>query len=466
MASVRSLLLMTVAFPLVCAAGGFAAPDAALWETLDIVPMPREIEVTARELPMAGAVLVLGSEPTRQDAIGAQWICDQVVKLGGEAPETVQAGQASDAALRIIIGTRESNPMIEAAAQAGEIKVGPNQPGEKGYVIASRAEGEATELLLAGADNIGALYACVTLGELMFARDGTVMVREAKVTDWPDFQHFILGSARTGGTMVPELVGLIANLRSATEISEQARDRYLSAIREHYDRLLRWKVSALWYREFYINSTRYKRITPAARALIREGIEYGKERGIGALFYAMAPFAGLVEEHPEYDGPSLQNPRWKQWIRCWSLDEMRAQTADDLAQFCTDMGVTDVGFHDTDTGGFLSPAQWNDRCERCRERWADDFAAATARKHQIYYDALKKHAPEVRVHFTLYPVQHPHIHAGGGRGVHREQVRPWPRRSRCRAQAPGEVGGILAPDDGDATAGHHVLHPRDRAGER
>jgi len=403
MASIRSLLLMTVAFLSVCASVGFAVPDAALWETLDIVPMPREIELTGRELPMAGAVLVLGSEPTRQDEIGAQWIRDQVVKLGGEAPEMTQAGQASEAALRIIIGTRDSNPMIEAAAQAGEVKVGPNQPGEKGYVIASRRAGEATEILLAGADNIGALYACVTLGELMFARDGNALVREAKVTDWPDFQHFILGSARTGGTMVPELVGLIANLRSASEISEQARDRYLSAIREHYDRLLRWKVSALWYREFYIDSTRYKRITPQACALFKEGIQYGKERGIGALFYAMAPFAGLVEEHPEYDGPSLQNPRWKEWIRCWSLDEMRAQTAEDLAQFCADMGVTDVGFHDTDTGGFLSPAQWNDRCERCRERWGDDFAAATAHKHQIYYDALKKHAPEVRVHFTLYP---------------------------------------------------------------
>jgi len=136
-----------------------ATPDLALWETLDIVPMPKEIELTGRELPSADAVLVLGASASRQDEIGAQWINDRIAQLGGQPLSVVSAAEATDAPLRIVIGTRESNSVIEAAAAAATIELGPGEPGEKGYVILSHPHGEATEILLAGADNIGALYA-------------------------------------------------------------------------------------------------------------------------------------------------------------------------------------------------------------------------------------------------------------------------------------------------------------------
>jgi len=40
------------------------AADEALWRELDIVPMPREIELTGRDLPLSGAVVVLGEQPS------------------------------------------------------------------------------------------------------------------------------------------------------------------------------------------------------------------------------------------------------------------------------------------------------------------------------------------------------------------------------------------------------------------
>lgn len=90
-------------------------------------------------------------------------------------------------------------------------------------------------------------------------------------------------------------------------------------------------------------------------------------------------------------------------MRCWSMDAERRKTAARLADYLVDCGVTDVGFHDTDTGGFDNPAQWEHRCDVCRRRWGDDYAAATVNKFGIYREEIKKRIPDVRLHFTFYP---------------------------------------------------------------
>ena len=49
------------------------------------------------------------------------------------------------------------------------------------------------------------------------------------------------------------------------------------------------------------------------------------------------------------------------------------------------------------TGRFENPAQWAERCDACRKRWGDDYAAATINKHRIYYDEIKKLNPNTAV---------------------------------------------------------------------
>ncbi|MEA3401426.1 MAG: LamG-like jellyroll fold domain-containing protein [Armatimonadota bacterium] len=380
----------------VCATSLAHGADVRLWRELDIVPMPKQMELTGRELSLAGAAVVLGEGSSRQERIGAQWLSDECVAHGGEPIPAVMPGQGADAPLRIIVGTRRSNPLIAGAAEAGEVNVGLGNPGERGYVIVPREREGATELLLAGADDIGALYACITLGELFRDGDDGPTVREAAVRDWPDFIDMTLGAGYIGDIRGTDAEPLYNQVRWSEEPDQELRQAFLAAMREHYDRLLRWKVSSLWLN---VRAS----TPPASRAVIREAVEYGKERGIGCLYYAMQPFAGRVADYPDYDGPKLPPGRYPEWIRCWSLDDMRRETADEFARLCAEIGYTDIGFHDTDTGGFLNPAQWEDRCEVCRERWGDDYAAATAQKYRIYYDALKQHIPEARMHIVIYP---------------------------------------------------------------
>lgn len=108
------------------------AADEARWRELDIIPMPKQIALTGRDLPLAGAVVVLGPRPSAQDAIGAQWLSDECVAHGGVAIPVVTADRTDAAPLRIIVGTRASNPAIAAVAEAGQIDVGPGNPGERG----------------------------------------------------------------------------------------------------------------------------------------------------------------------------------------------------------------------------------------------------------------------------------------------------------------------------------------------
>ncbi len=374
-------------------------PDRRTWEQVDIVPMPKRIRLTGRRLRLAGAVIVLGAKPSEQDRIGAKWINDHIVKRRGRAlPVLSESNLRREAAARIFIGTRETCAAIDQAARAGRIRIGPGVPGKHGYVIAPFRRGARTDLLLAGADPIGALYACVTLAGLLDGEQDAVIIREAEVVDWPDFPTVTHG----WGLYFPELKNVGNRARWAGDkLSKKLRDEYVSAMKRHIDRLLEWKISCFKARDIYY----WWMLSPKFMDAFHEVADYAKARGVHSLVYALAPFVGFRKDLPNAAGRGLKGgrPRYQKFVRCWSMDAERRRYAARIGEWARATGVTDVGFHDSDTGGFYNPARWADRCEVCRKRWGDDYAAATINKFRIFYDEIKKRAPGCRLHFTLYP---------------------------------------------------------------
>ncbi|MBM4081507.1 MAG: hypothetical protein FJ278_17520, partial [Planctomycetes bacterium] len=279
----HSWLRMAAVFMVLAATLHVTTAAASVWHEVDIVPMPKEIRLTGVEAPMGGkAALALGETPCRQSQIGAEWINKRLTELGGAALRVVTEAPTDGPA--IVIGTREDNPLIAEAVKQSVVNVGPQNPGIKGYEIRTSRDGR--RIYLAGADPMGALYACVTFAELLTRKGEQVVWRQAEVRDWPDFLHVRLGGEVTGGSFTPELHGLVSHARNAVPTPE-FREKYLKAVKEHYDRLLRWKVSYLSYHIYW----KWAKKSPAeGLALIREGVEYGKERGIGALIYAEHPF--------------------------------------------------------------------------------------------------------------------------------------------------------------------------------
>lgn len=381
---------------LVLAAVSLVSAQAGdIWEEVDVVPMPREITLSGDAVTMSpeNFVLVTGPTPQRQSQLGAEWINKRITQLGGAPLQILKTGETVPANTRpIVIGTREDNPQIADAAEKAQIKVGEKDPGVRGYVIDFSKDGP---VFVAGADTIGTLYGCVTLGEFLQANAGAApTLKAANVRDWPDIQYLYVLDMEPPSDVLKE------------PDSPTARASYLSKMARMYDTMLRRKLSIVWYKPLMWGDTAFRDMTPYARETMRLGIEAGKELGIEALYYHLSPFVGLRSDHPDINPDLLeQKPkaRYDKWLQSWSMDEERRVYAKELGQWIKDVGFTDVGFHDTDTGGYLNPANWNNRGPFDQKRWGDDYTAATINKFKIFHDELVKANPDLRLNFTLYP---------------------------------------------------------------
>ncbi len=383
-----------------------SSATAELWNDIDIVPMPKLITLSGKWIPLDdNIVLLAGSAPASQSAIGADWINRRISELGGKPLKIIKSDLAPHDKISIAIGTLSDNPVIAAAVKDGVVNVGDKNPGERGYEIKISDDGK--KVYLAGADNIGALYACVTFAELIQRKGSELVWRSALVRDWPDVIKVTLGADFVGTTAMPEIMSKYRQIRSSSNPTEKIKGEYIEAVRKYYDWLLKRKVTLLGYYGPFLAGGTFEHIK--GHDVIREGIEYGKDRGIGALLFAEAPFAGLAEKYPEIAksnkclADSGPHPNLARWIRCWSQDEICHETARNLGEYIKSTGITDIGLHDTDTGYYDNPAQWNERCDICRKRWGDDYTAATVNKFKIYYDEIKKLNPDANLHFTFYP---------------------------------------------------------------
>ena len=402
--------ILTVVPILACVCSLFrsasAAPpvaDRAAWAAVDIVPMPKRIELSGRDVDLAGGVIVLGTGATEQDRIGADWINGRLTSRSAERLRVVTAEEIPQGAPVVIyVGTRASSEVVGRAARAGLFQLGPRDPGERGYVVHWQKTGKREEAYLGGADPVGALYACVTFAELLRGEADGVRVRQAEVVDWPDFPMCTEGISLRN----PETRQQVQAVAWGMSPTPKELEAYVKARRAHIDRLLRWKFTAMNSREVKVRWRREVSDHQPSRDAIREVNAYAKARGVRVLVYCFNPFVGRQKDIPNYPKrcATLHNGRrWKGWVRCWSMDKERREYAAGMGDYVSDCGVTDVAFHDTDTGGFDSPAQWALRCDACRKRWGDDFAAATINKYAIFRDEIKKRVPDARFHFTFYP---------------------------------------------------------------
>ena len=396
-----ALLSAVLAAPL--AAAEPPPADASTWAKVDIVPMPKRVALGGRDVGLKGAVIVLGARASEQDGIGGDWINDHLERKGAARLRVVREDRIPLAAPVVIhVGTRESSVTIERAARQGRFRLGPRDPGERGYVVHWDRAGKRNEVYLAGADPVGALYACVTFAELLRGKGADVRVRQAGIVDWPDFP--------TCGECVslynPETRQATQRAGWGNAPSPAELKAYVKARKAHLDRLLRWKYSAYNCQEAVIRWRRKDPNHQASRVAMAEVNDYAKARGIRPLAYCFSPFVCKQKDLPNYPKrcATLHNGRrWRGWVRCWSMDKERRKFAGRLGDYIRDCGITDVGFHDTDTGGFYNPAQWALRCDVCRKRWGDDYVAATVNKFRIFYDEIKKRVPDARLHLTLDP---------------------------------------------------------------
>ena len=361
---------------IVMSAGGatWAAAPVDIANTLDILPTPREMELTGDRSPVGGWSICV-AEDAMLAQTGAEEINDRVTALGGEAlAVTCEIGDGN-----VIVVAPCTDPL--AADLADEVRVSPDDPGEQGYVIAPVRSDGRTILAAIGSDDLGTLYACMTLRRMIQPAAGGPELVGARVRDWPMIKRRCLGCL--------EILD-----RAPQEIADE--QERMAAYAEEYEPYIRFlarnKINFVNSRGYWggLDDPRLDAYRAASDFAARYGIRVHRVHGTA--------IGGYITDD-EWTGCVTRGDA----RHCWTADEAHRQKARDEAELAKQLGIGYQVMHVVDSGGMFDPELWSQRCDRCRERYGDDHAKAVIDQVTLYYETLREALPDCIFEVVVQP---------------------------------------------------------------
>jgi len=237
---------------------------------------------------------------------------------------------------------------------------------------------------------------------LIVKRDGRLLLQPAAVRDWPDFKTRCNGAPFSENLRGDWYGILSAEAKGDLAKARRLADGWVAAQKRHFDWLLRAKINMAWNRT-NINPGDAREKTTIARAALREVHEYGWKRGILAMDADTTSIGRFPQDQNNADFNRCVLSRSHGKYFCWSRLDYHRRRAERAAGWLADCGYRGYYLHATDSGGWVNPALWEDRCEECRKMYGDDHAKADATVFGIYYGAIKQRIPEARIVAVVYP---------------------------------------------------------------
>ncbi len=380
----RTLAVIIALLAIVAAA--HAAP--ATYE--DMIPQPKQMRVSSARWFLRAGSRTLGQivVPPRQRkaAIGAEEINARLAEIGAEAlPVTESDDPAAlpEDGVSIVITKSYGNDLARAIIDECDVRITRDDPGEQGYVIRYVTFRGRRVIFLCGSDEQGALYAAVTFRNLLEGGAEGVGAIKARVRDWPDFKWRGTGS--------------VMQMRKSYPAYGQTGEELAEALKPQVDWMLRAKLNLLG--DYLYGG--------------EDAMAWADADWVGEL-NAYARARGIVGEEYQstnvgYDERDANDPRFAGMMHTrdlfftWSDDELIRKRAREIAQVWDDLNLGVAVLHCPDGGGPVNPEMWNNRSEADRERWGDDRASADAHVFGIFYEEIKRVAPDVQVVFVVYP---------------------------------------------------------------
>ena len=333
--------LFTLLLGICCAALSAAAIEYPL------VPMPKEIKVTGKEMLSPGQIVIIGIP----NDLGAKVFNKSLKNHGLPAVAVKNAPGDAAAVIRFVSGA-------------------PAPAREQGYAVSVRKNKNKTEILLAGYDKTGLLYAAVTFAQMFRSKNGKLEFPVTEIRDFPD---------------VPG--------RYCASLNYWFRRRFLfrldkgtEAAKKHIDWALEHKINVI-SGELHHTTAQPETASAAVKAFFKEVNTYAARRGI-TVFYVTHTNVGTKKR----DG---KNPEFKDCINLrgllydWSNDKLLERRAAEIARFVKDCGYTGLMLHTMDTANSL----WGERNAATRKRFGDDRFSADANVINIFYRAFRKVSP-------------------------------------------------------------------------
>ncbi|MCF7847661.1 MAG: hypothetical protein K9M45_02330 [Kiritimatiellales bacterium] len=357
-----------------------AAVDANMVaDELGLLPTPRQISLDRTAWPAASFSIVIpdGNGLMR---VAADELNERITSLGGQ-PLPVSTKLPKGPA--IIIGPAFWS-VVQQTASLLKMKLAVDDPGEQGYIIKSGYVNGRPVVLCGGSDNLGALYAAVTLRRMIQNKNGQDVILGGAVRDWPAFK--IRCNAKI-------------NMRDLTRkgSSEKVEER-AAALRRKLDWCLRHKIN---YVQLVGNITneptddRQRLVFDEATGVAR----YAAKRGIKTRIIGHVEIGKYLTQEQKKTAV-VRKPGT---AYMWSAHDAHRAHARDYARFLKAAHAGIFCVHPIDSGGFDDPGKWSQRPPECKKMYGDDRTRADFDLFKIYFDTVREECPWIELEAISYP---------------------------------------------------------------
>lgn len=351
---------------------GYEAADR-----IDLVPTPQEITLSTKQFPLNGWYIV-APEQRQPIQSGVDEINDRITMLGGRPLPVLSKIVKKNLILVAQCTDSLAVPYVQAA------DIGPDRPGEQGYAIRCIERDGRTIVLALGCDELGVLYACMTLRQLIQrgeAATGSPALLCASVRDWPAFKQRCFGC-----------VEILDRSPARIENPEQRKKAY----EEEYGPYIRYLA------QNKVNFTNMRGLWQGLQdprlPVYRQASDFARRYGIRLRMISGTAINDYIEPE-QWTDCIVRRDAW----HCWTAHEAHRQKARDMAELARRLNLSCQVLHVVDTGGLLDPERWSQRCERCRAEYGDDHAKAVIDQMRLYYKTLHEAHPECLFEAVIQP---------------------------------------------------------------
>lgn len=159
-----------------------------------VIPKPKEAQFENSFIDLAdlkaqknNTCILLGKNPSNQEIAATERLQERlrlVIENGINIINDMEKVPSDDSVV-ISIGTPESNSLNALLCKKEGLKVTPAYPGTEGYVLFSKTYKGKTVIACCGSDASGSYYAFSSLNQLITVKDGKLLLRKARIIDWP-----------------------------------------------------------------------------------------------------------------------------------------------------------------------------------------------------------------------------------------------------------------------------------------
>ncbi len=372
---VRAIL---IAGAMIMASAAMADEPWEVAEELDLVPTPQQISLDGESVDLTDWKIVVARDNEMAE-VGADEINSRIEQLGGEALATGAAVPQDGGA--IVIGPCTDASVALLVDELG-IEISADDPGPQGYVIETAVRGAQPVIICAGSDELGALYAAVTLRHMIQQRNGGIVALSGSVRDWPDYLWRCNGRAN------------FRDIRSAWNTENpEALENKVAALKRQVDTFLRMKVNHLHGRLANLAGDE------TLRAAQEEVITYAAVRGVHLHDVSGTNLNSVLTDEQKQQAFEPRKNRFY-W---WSALDVHRERARSLAEGFAETKTALTALHPVDSGAYVDPERWSQRPESDRERYGDDRAEASIEQFKLYFEIFREIAPDTMIEAVSYP---------------------------------------------------------------